>query len=78
MIGLLAAVHEFGSGSSRTSGEVRVESAKRGIADIASSLRPNRFMSTRPNVVTGVVEQNRRQIASINRRQAERGAVIAR
>src|SRR5580704_4445447 len=35
-------------GPSRTSGEVRVESAKRGIADIASGLRPNRFMSTRP------------------------------
>src|ERR1700674_2491135 len=33
---------------SRTSGEVRVESAKRGLADIASGLRPNRFLSTRP------------------------------
>ena len=28
-------------GPSRTSGEVRVESAKRGIADIAGGLRPN-------------------------------------
>jgi hypothetical protein len=42
------AVHESVVGPDRTSGEVRVESAKRGIADIASGLRPNRFMSTRP------------------------------
>ena len=40
-----------GIGPSRTSGEVRVESAKRRIADIASDLRPNGLMSMRRNIV---------------------------
>ena len=36
------------TGPSRTSGEVRVECAKPDVANSASDLRPNRFMSTSP------------------------------
>ena len=46
--GFCAAAPTSAVGPSRTSGEVRVESAKGRMADIASDLRPNGLMSTRP------------------------------